>query len=145
MPLGQNETRSAERRGRAQGGADILRIRHLIEHEKQAAGIDVVERERGQGLGIEDDALMDRVGAEKPVEVLGACRLGGDPPLGEKGREPLRRVLGGNDPHHLPPRIGERRLCRVQAEQPCPLGAVVPGRVPRIPLPAGLSCRLIGP
>jgi hypothetical protein len=118
VPLGHDETRSAERRGRAQGGADILRIRHLIEHEKEGGGIDVLERERRERFGIEDDALMDRVGAEKPVEVFGASGFGLEPAPGEKACEFLRRVLGGENPHHLPPRIGERSLRRVEAEQP---------------------------
>jgi hypothetical protein len=95
-----------------------VRIRHLIEHEEEAPGIDVFERERGERLGIEDNALMDCVGAEEPVEVLWAGGLRLEPALGEKARELLRRVLGGENPHHLPPRIGERSLCRVEAEQP---------------------------
>ena len=92
-------------------------------------------------------SLGDRKRLLKAARLLREQEHGRVPPdaASEKGREPLSRVLGGNDPHHLPPRIGECRLCRVQAEQPCPLGAVVPGRVPRIPLPVGLSCRLIGP
>jgi hypothetical protein len=117
VPLGHDEARSAERGSRAQGGADILRIRHLIEHEKQARGIDVFERERGKRLGLEDDALMDGIGAEKAVEVFGARGLRRKPSPGEKGRELLRRVLGGDDAKHCPPRIGERSFRRVETEQ----------------------------
>ena len=74
VPLGHDEAGGAEGGGGAQRGADILRVGHLIEHEQHAAGVDVVERDRGQRLGFERNALMHRVGAEQPVEILAALQ-----------------------------------------------------------------------
>ena len=87
---------------------------------------------KGRGSGLEHHALMHRVGAEQPVEILGGCRLGLEPALGEERPQPLRRVLRREQFHERPPRIGESGFHGVQAEQRDPIGAVRPG-VPGLP------------
>ena len=83
---------------------------------------------------------MDGVGAQQPVEVFGTGRLRRQPAFGEEGPEPVGRVLGGEDPHHFAPRIGERRFDRVQAKQPDALRRLRGGRH-ALDYPARQVCR----
>ena len=76
-----------------------MRVGHLIEHEQDAVRIDIIQRDEGQGLGLEHYALMHRVGAQQPVEILRRYQLRFQPAFGEEGPEPLRRVLGGKQFH----------------------------------------------
>ncbi len=104
-----------------------MRIGDLIEHEQDAVLVDIVQRDGGQGLGLEQHALMHRVGAKQPVEILGRHGLRLESALGEERAEPLRRILGGKHLHHFPPRIGERGFDGVQAEQRDPIGGFPAG------------------
>ncbi len=92
---------------------------------------------KGRGSASSDDALMHRVGAQQPVEILRRCQLRLQPAFGEEGPEPLRRVLGGKQLHHRPPRIGESGFDGVQAEQHDPIGAVLPGACLGLPRQLG--------
>ena len=69
VPLGQTEARCAEGGGRAERGADIMRVGDLIEHDEDAIGIGLVEPDGRQLLDLERDSLMHLVGAEQPVEI----------------------------------------------------------------------------
>ena len=133
VPLRQHDTCRAEGRGRAQHGADILRVRDLIEHEQDALGAYVVEFDRRQGLGLEHDALMHGVGSEQPVELLRQRVLGLDAAGLQRGFEPARGILGGEQPPDGPARIGERRLDGMDAVEQDAVGI---GRPPGI---SGLS------
>jgi hypothetical protein len=84
VPFGHYEATCAECRRRAQGGADILRIGDLIEHEQDAIGFDLVERHRGKWLDLEHNALMHGVRAEEPVEIFGARLFRRHAPFGEE-------------------------------------------------------------
>ncbi len=70
VALGQHEAGGAEGGRRAERRADIMRIGHLIEHEQDAVGIDVVQADRRQGPHLQRHALMHRVGPEQPVEIF---------------------------------------------------------------------------
>ena len=60
---------------------------------------------------------MHRVRPEQPIEIARGGWLDAHAALGDEGGEPMRGILGGDQPHHLALRIGERRLDGVEAEQ----------------------------
>lgn len=117
VPLGQNETRCAEGGGRAEYGADIMRIGDLIEHDEDAIGIGLVEPDGRQLLDLERDSLMHLVGAEQPVEIARRGVLDAHVALCGEGSKPLRGVFGGDEPHERAFGIGERGFDGVQPEQ----------------------------
>ena len=117
VPLGQNETRCAEGGGRAEHGADIMRIGDLIEHDEDAIGIDLVEPDGRQLLDLERDSLMHLVGAEQPVEIARRGVLDAHVALCGEGSKPLRGVFGGDQPDERAFGIGERGFDGVQPEQ----------------------------
>ena len=55
---------------------------------------DLVEPGLAQGLAVEEQALVDGLGAEKPVEFAGKCRLRGEAGVGNFGRQAVGGVLG---------------------------------------------------
>ena len=116
MPLGQHERRGAEGCGGAQGRADILRVGHLVEHEQGAFRVDILERDRGQGLHLERNALVHRVRPKQPVEVARQSGRHRHVALGDYCRKPVRRVLGGKQSDDLTLGIGKRGLDRMDAE-----------------------------
>ena len=76
-----HETAGSEHGARAQDGADVVRVGHLIEHHERPAGIrgrrDFVQARLGQRLGLEQHALVHGVGAEQAVEVARTDALRG--------------------------------------------------------------------
>ena len=117
VPLGQNETRCAEGGGRAEHGADIMRIGDLIQHDEDAIGIGLVEPDGRQLLDLERDSLMHLVGAEQSVEIARRGVLDAHVALCGEGSKPLRGVFGGDQPDERPFGIGERGFDGVQPEQ----------------------------
>ena len=74
MPLRQHDACGPESSGRAQHGADILRVGDLIEHKKEALG-RTSSSSIGEGLGLEHDALMHGVGVRAAGRAASEARL----------------------------------------------------------------------
>ena len=129
MPLRQHDARRPEGSGGAQYGADILRVGDLVEHEQDALGAYIVEFDRGQGLGLEHDALVHGVRSEQPVELFRKRVFCLDAAGLQCGFEPARGVLGGEQPSDGPARIGKGCLDGVDAVEQDAVGI---GRPPRI-------------
>ena len=133
MPLRQHDARRPEGSGGAQYGADILRVGDLVEHEQDALGAYIVEFDRGQGLGLEHDALVHGVRSEQPVELLRQCVFYIDAAGLQRGFEPARGVFGGEQPPDGPARVAKRRLDGMDAIEQDAIGL---GRPPRISGPS---------
>ena len=97
------------------------------------SGAHIFELDRGQGLGLEHDALMHGVGSEQPVELLRQRVLNLDAAGLQRGFEPARGVFGGEQPSDGPARVGERRLDGMDAVEQDAVGI---GRPPRISRPS---------
>jgi len=114
VALGHDQTRCTEYSSRAQNGADVVRIGHLIEDDERSGGAAGAVNEVGEtGLGQRSrfghDALMHRIGTKNAVQILGADALGCEAPVGDRvGKAPLR-ILSDEQPNNLPLRIGESR------------------------------------
>ncbi len=115
VPLRGHDGGGRERRGRAEDGADIVRIGDLVEHQHHALRRQVLDRGRGQRIGFEIEALMHGVGQQP----LGDRRRPHDFRLDGGcnafvGQAP-RGVLGGEQLAHAPRRILQRGRHRVPA------------------------------
>ena len=112
--------RHAERRGRAQDGADVARVGDLVEHDQRAGPFQrLLQAGRPQRIGEQRHALVGDVAAEQVVEpaaldLLGRHRPGRRLALGEG----LLRLLGQHEVAEAAGGIGERRGHRVQAVEP---------------------------
>ncbi len=113
VPRGRDDSRDAEARCRAQDRAHVVGVGDLIEHQQRGAGGDVGDVRRGQGIGLEIEPLMDRIGRQpfgngrRPDDV-GRRR---DAFLGEAAGG----VLGGEELADLAGRVLQRRLHGVPA------------------------------
>jgi hypothetical protein len=114
-----DEAGGAENGGRAQDGADVVRIRHLIEHDQRTAAMgvrdEVVQLGFGQRLGFEQDALVHGVGSEQTVEIARGDALGRDRTGAERGGEPARGVLRREEPQRHARGVVQRCLYGVHA------------------------------
>jgi hypothetical protein len=77
----------------AQDRPDIVGIGDLVEQHHRSSALDLVEARLGQGIGLDHDALMDRIRPSQPVEGAGLddLRRGPGPALERRG-EPLGGV-----------------------------------------------------
>ena len=71
VALRGDDRRRRERGGRAEDGADIVRIGDLVEHQHDAFCRHGLDRRRGQGVGFQIEALMHGIGQQ---------------PFGDRGR-----------------------------------------------------------
>ncbi len=79
---------TAKAAARAQDRADIMRIGDLVEHQHGAVGRDVLDVERGEGIGLDQQALMHGVGREPRRDRVRPHDLGRD---GEREAFSVRR------------------------------------------------------
>jgi hypothetical protein len=100
-----------------------LRIGHLIEHEQNAWGIDIFERDGGQGCGFEENPLMHSVRTEKAFEIPRPCWLRHEVSLGEERAKAVSGIFGGVNPQYGPLGIGKRCFHGMQAEEQDPIRA----------------------
>ena len=88
--------RHAERRGRAQDGADVARVGDLVEHDQRAGAVQrLLQAGRPQRVGEQRRALVGDVAAEQMVEpaalhLLGRQRPGRRLALGRGSAAPPR-------------------------------------------------------
>ena len=133
MPLRHDHAGSPEGSGRAQHGADILRVGNLIEHKQNAFGRHVLKLDRWQELSLEHHALMHGVRSEQPVELSRQRILGLDAAGLYRGFEPPCGIFGRKHLTDGPVRVGECCLHGVDAIEQNAVGI---GRTPQI---SGLS------
>ncbi|CDX11302.1 hypothetical protein MPLB_1090003 [Mesorhizobium sp. ORS 3324] len=109
----------AEGDRRAQDGSDIVRVRHLVEHQHQPRIPNRVQTLRLERLGLDQHALMHGIRPCDPVDVLRLDQLGLE---GQGCQVGDRKPLGGVACHQhlsdLAPRVVERRTHRMQAVKP---------------------------
>ena len=67
-----------KRRRRTQNGADIVRVRDLVEDQHDAAGGDVLQFRRGEGIGLGVNALVHGLCPCDCRDVLGTDQRGRD-------------------------------------------------------------------
>ncbi len=115
MTILRHDRRRTERRGRAQDGAHIVRVRHLIEDEYRPLcpfGEHVFQEYGLKRLDLEDEPLVRRIGGDQSREIGRFANFHGD-----IGRQV--KLLGDLACHpqlpEAPRRIGERCLYRVAA------------------------------
>ena len=128
---GHDEAAGAERRARAQDGADVVRVGHLVEHDEgpPGAALDQLgERGLRQRLGLDQRALMHGVGAQSAVEVPGRDPLVRQLPLGQGFGQAALGVVGEVELADAAVGVGQGRLDRVDAEDRDMIGAL--GLVP---------------
>ena len=119
MPARHDEAGRAEHRRRAQDGADVVRVGHLVEQDDGPAAAhlrEVGERGLRQGLGLDQGALVHGVGAEPAVEVPGQHPLVGQLPRRQRCLQPAFGIVGEIQPEDVALRVGECRLHGVDAE-----------------------------
>ena len=121
MPMRHHKTAGAEYGGRSQNRANVVRIGDLIEHDQWPAvgnASQLVPLRFRQRLRFECHALMHGVGTEEPVEVArrGAINLRGD--RTDAFGQPAFGVFGQQQAMDAPRRVLQRRLDRMQAEEP---------------------------
>jgi hypothetical protein len=99
MPILGDDPDRSERGSGPQDGADIVRIGHLVEHEKycpvRRTAEDFVKPHILQRLDLDDDALVRRVSGDKASEVGDIGQRHGEVlrELHEAGRVPRRPGL----------------------------------------------------
>ena len=101
----------------------------------KASGVDLVERNRRQRLNLGGNALMHRVETQQPVEIPGRRGFRREAALGKKGAQSVSGILGGDNPHHRPPGIGEGGLDRMKSiewSELASLNSYVSGRPGRL-------------
>ena len=120
----------AEGGGRAQDGADIVRVGHLVEHDNDLRRIILGQRCQkrieiafGQFLGGQRQALMHRARRQQPLEFAAVEHFKpGRRRLGARRRQKTPRLGGGliegDEAPADPRRIGERGFDRVAAIEP---------------------------
>ncbi len=126
----RDHRRGAERGGRTQDGADIVRVGHLVEqnHHRAPPGraegpLDGLLQPRlGQRLGQQGDALVHRTRRQEPGQLVAAHRLDGRPVRRAGGTQALgQRGLGLAGRQEAPAaarRIGQSRGHRVESVEP---------------------------
>ena len=130
---GMTDAGGPESSGRAQHGADILRVGDLIEHKQNAFGRAHLRARPGQGLGLEHHALMHGVGSEQPVELLGSASSALTPRAFSAGSRRRAAFSVASSLPDGPVRVGE---CCLHGMDAIEQDAVGIGRPPRI---SGLS------
>ena len=118
VPVLRDDAERVERGGRAQDGADIVRVRDLIEHQQRPAVRRLVEQvgeqDVVQTLDLRDHALMRRVARHQPAEIGGVGEGDRDAGIDVEFRRRLARRPDADD---RPLRIGERRTHGVAAPE----------------------------
>ena len=112
--------RHAERRGRAQDGADVARVGDLVEHDQRPGPFQrLLQAGRGQRIGEQRGALVGDVAAEQVVEPAALDLLGRHRPGRRLAlRQGLLGLLGQHQAAQAAGRIGQRGGHRVQAVEP---------------------------
>ena len=82
VPGGDDDGLDRKRRGRAQDGADIVRVGDLVEHQHDALLRQRVDVGRGQRIDLGQQPLMHGVGAEPLVDGAGADQSPASPGSG---------------------------------------------------------------
>ena len=129
VAAGHDEAGRAERRARAQDGADVVRVGDLVEHDDgpaRAARDQLGQRRLRQRLGLDQGTLVHGVGPEPAVEVLGQHPLVGHAPVGQGLLQATLGVVGeielgdgaAADWRAPPPRRGCRRSAGGRLLQP---------------------------
>ena len=98
-----------EGRSRAQDRADIMRVGDLVEHQHGAFRGDVLDVERGEGIGFHQQALMHGIGPEPRVDRVRPHDLRRDRQREAFLGQAMRAVFGREDLADRAARIGERR------------------------------------
>lgn len=96
-------------------------IGNLIQHKQRSGEIELIQVPRIERPRLQKNALMDRVGAELPVQCPRKHAFGLKPALRDEGRQPVSGVLGCADGINRALLIGERGLNGVQTEEQNPL------------------------
>ena len=120
MPAGHHQPRSAEDGRRAQDGADVVRIRHLVENDQrpgfgalgQRGNVGLIQR-----LGFQQHALMHRVLAQHAIELARRHALGGRLTRADGLGEAVLGVLRHQQPQHLAGVVAQGGFDRVDAVQ----------------------------
>jgi hypothetical protein len=84
-----------KRRRRAENGADIVRIRNLIEHEHDRIWIELVDIERRQGVGFSEQTLVDGFRTQARYDCFGTHQFQVGRDLNSVLAETSRCVLRG--------------------------------------------------
>ena len=125
VPSRHDEPGRAEHRGRAQDGADVVRVGHLVEHDQGPAGArsgQLLQVGLRQRLGLDQGALVHGIGAEPAVEVPRQHALVRQAAVRQRPRlQAALGVVGQKSLAMVRCRIGERRLDRVDAVR-CSVG-----------------------
>ena len=83
MTARDHQPRCAEYGRRSQHGTDIVRVRHLVEHDQGPAVrrllSHILQARLFQRLDLHHDALVHGIGAEQPVQVAWRHLLGVNP------------------------------------------------------------------
>ena len=101
--------------GRAQNGADIVRVGDLIEYQYDAVGFEFGHSGSGEGVGLRQQALMDGVRPKAGVDDVRTDQFGFDRERGTIIGEGARRVLRCQQAANAARGIFECRLDRVPA------------------------------
>jgi hypothetical protein len=121
MTASHDEAARAEDRRRAEDGADVMRVGHLVENDEGPAvgGLrQILPVWLGEGLGFESGALMDSVGAEQLVEVAGADPLNGGGDITNGFLDAALSVFGQEQPMNAALRVPKGSFDRMKSEQP---------------------------
>ena len=110
MARGGDQRLHGEGGAGAQDGADIVGIGDLVEERDDAVGLEFVQAGGGQGIGLEDDALVDGARLQLAVEFPGMDDLGIERQGREAGSQPLLPVPGQPETAQFSLGVGERRL-----------------------------------
>ena len=92
-----------------------MRIGDLVEHQYDAFGRQVLDRRRGQRIGLEIEPLMHGIGQQPLGDRRGAHDVGRDGDLTPSSVKPPRGVLGREQLAQPPRRVLQRRRHRVPA------------------------------
>jgi elongation factor Tu len=116
VALGGDKGTGSECHCRAHDGADIVRIGDLIEDHYKRRAAEIGEGACGQWPGFQQHALMNRIVAQQPVDLLGCDEFEREGKSGILGDlEPHQRVARGFQRGDFPCGIVERCANRVQA------------------------------
>ena len=102
VPLRGDDGGGGKGRGRAEDGADIMRVGDLVEHQHNALRRQIVDGRGGQRIGFEIEALVHGVGQQplgnrrRPHQLgLDRAAFVGEAPRRIFGGEQLAHVAGG--------------------------------------------------
>ena len=84
-----------EGRAGADDGAHIVRVRHLVQQHDDAGFLDLVEARLGEGLGLDEQALVHGIRTQAPVQHVGVHDFRRDAARRDFGRQPVGGVFRG--------------------------------------------------